>query len=114
MRARIAGTALLALATGVAPPLGAQRSIVDATGRTVSVPASVARVLPAGPPASVLLLAVAPRALIGWTRAPTPAEAVYLTPEAAALPAYGRLTGRGNTANAEVVLRAKPDVILDV
>ncbi len=32
---------------------------------------------------------------------------------AAALPALGRLTGRGNTANVEVVLAARPDVIVD-
>jgi len=30
------------------------------------------------------------------------------------LPALGRLTGRGNTANVEVVMRAKPDVIVDI
>ena len=29
------------------------------------------------------------------------------------LPALGRLTGRGNTANVEVVLAAKPDLIVD-
>ena len=30
------------------------------------------------------------------------------------LPELGRLTGRGNTANVEVVLKAKPDLIVDV
>jgi ABC-type Fe3+-hydroxamate transport system substrate-binding protein len=29
------------------------------------------------------------------------------------LPVLGRLTGRGNTANVEIVLKADPDIILD-
>jgi iron complex transport system substrate-binding protein len=29
------------------------------------------------------------------------------------LPEYGRLTGRGGTANLESVLRFKPDLIID-
>ena len=31
-----------------------------------------------------------------------------------ALPVVGRLTGRGNTANLEAVIAAKPDLVLDV
>jgi iron complex transport system substrate-binding protein len=80
----------------------------------VRIPSSITRVLPAGPPAAVLLVAVAPQAMIGWTRVPSTAEAPYLPPQLNALPAYGRLTGRGNTANMEVVLQARPDLILDV
>ena len=48
----------------------AQTRVTDATGRTVAVPATVERVLAAGPPASVILLALVPQKLIGWTRAP--------------------------------------------
>jgi len=107
-----AAVALLGLPCG--PLAWAQRAFADATGRSVSVPAHPARVLPAGPPAAVLLLAVAPDAMIGWTRAPRLDEAVYLPPEVAALPELGRLTGRGGTANSEVVLRARPDLVLDV
>jgi iron complex transport system substrate-binding protein len=80
----------------------------------VRIPTRVTRVLLTGPPAAVLLVAVAPDMMIGWTRVPSPAEAPYLPPALNALPAYGRLTGRGNTANAEVVLQAKPDLIVDV
>jgi len=46
----------------------AQSTFVDATGRSVRIPRRVARVLPAGAPAAVLLVAVAPQAMIGWTR----------------------------------------------
>jgi ABC-type Fe3+-hydroxamate transport system substrate-binding protein len=67
-----------------------------------------------GPPASVILLALVPQKLIGWTRAPRPDEAAYLPDAVVSLPTLGRLTGRGNTANVEVVMRAKPDLIVDV
>jgi iron complex transport system substrate-binding protein len=92
----------------------AQTRINDATGRTIEVPATVERIYAAGPPASVLLLAVAPEKLIAWTRAPRPDEAAFLPDQLVALPELGRLTGRGNTANVEVVMAAKPDLILDV
>ncbi len=40
-------------------------------------------------------------------------EAAFLPQRYAELPSLGRLTGRGNTANVEVVLTAKPDLIVD-
>jgi iron complex transport system substrate-binding protein len=91
-----------------------QTRITDATGRSVAVPARVERMYAAGPPASVLLLALAPQKMVGWTRAPRPDEAAYLPDSVVRLPELGRLTGRGNTANVEVVMREKPDLILDV
>src|SRR5215831_11471362 len=46
------------------------RSVVDATGRTVELPDRVERVMPAGPPAAVLVYTLAPERLIGWPHAP--------------------------------------------
>ena len=59
----------------------------------------------AGPPASVLLYTLAPEKMIGWVRTPSPAEKAFLAESVRELPEYGRLTGRGGTANFEVVLR---------
>lgn len=73
---------------------------------------NVARVYAAGPPASVLVFAIAPDKLVGWTRAMRPAEAQFFDERYAKLPELGRLTGRGDTANVEVVLRAKADLIV--
>ena len=92
----------------------AQSAVVDASGREIRPPAKVERVYAAGPPASMLVFAIAPDKLTGWTRAMRPSEAQYLPERYAALPELGRLTGRGNTANVEVVLRAKTDLIADV
>jgi iron complex transport system substrate-binding protein len=89
------------------------RTITDAAGREVMVPKQIERVYAAGPPASVLVYAVAPNKLLGWTRSMTPDEARFLPEQYVQLPTLGRLTGRGNTANMEVILRAQPDLILD-
>lgn len=102
------------LALGFACTAFGQTSVTDATGRTVNVPATIRKVYTAGPPASVFVLALAPDKLAGWTRALRPDEAAYLPPELARLPELGRLTGRGNTANVEVVMATRPDVIVDI
>ena len=46
--------------------------------------------------------------------APRPAERPFLKESTRDLPEYGRLTGRGGTANLESVIKFKPDLILDV
>jgi iron complex transport system substrate-binding protein len=65
------------------------------------------------PSASVVLYVLAPEKMIGWTQAPRPNEKPLLLPQVRDLPELGRLTGRGDTANVEVVINAKPDLILD-
>jgi iron complex transport system substrate-binding protein len=87
--------------------------IEDASGRIVTVPDHVGRVMAAGLPAAVVLYVLAPEKMIGWPVAPRPNEREFLLPAVRNLPELGRLTGRGDTANIEVVLQAKPDVIFD-
>jgi iron complex transport system substrate-binding protein len=87
--------------------------VQDATGRTVTLPNKIERVMQAGPPASTVLYVLAPEKMIGWTAAPRPNEREFLLPATRDLPELGRLTGRGDTANVEVVLKAKPDLIFD-
>lgn len=100
-------------ATLAAPDILRAASVTDAAGRAVPVPANVARVFPAGPPAAILLYTLAPDLLLGWPRANRPAEREFLLPDIGARPEVGRITGRGNTANLEVVLALKPDLIVD-
>lgn len=104
------GFAIFVLLPGLA--LG-QTPVVDASGREIRPPAKVERVYAAGPPASVMVFAIAPGKLAGWTRAMRPNEAQFFDAKYASLPELGRLTGRGDTANVEVVLQAKTDLIVD-
>ena len=46
-------------------------------------------------------------------RTPSPGEKDFLVESVRELPEYGRLTGRGGTANLENVLKFKPELILD-
>jgi iron complex transport system substrate-binding protein len=109
---RLAVALIMALtAVLMARPLAAAE-VEDATGRK-AVPDKVERVMAAGPPATVVLYVLAPEKMIGWTAAPRPNEKPFLLPAVRDLPELGRLTGRGDTANVEVVLKAKPDLILD-
>lgn len=106
--------AAAAFCLAAAFPAAAAREFIDDAGRKVTLPDRVERVYAAGPPASVLVFALAPDKLIGWTRAFRDNEAQWIPPKYGRLPELGRLTGRGNTANVEVVLKEKPDVIVDV
>ena len=81
---------------------------IEDAGRIVTIPDRVERVMAAGPPAAVVLYVLAPEKMIGWPAAPRPNERDLLLPAVRNLPELGRLTGRGDTANIEVVLTAKP------
>jgi iron complex transport system substrate-binding protein len=89
------------------------RTVTDSAGRQVEVPDRIDKVFAAGPPASVLIYMLAPEKMTGWPDPPRPEERPFIAPAYRDLPALGRLTGRGGTANLEVVLKVKPDLILD-
>ncbi len=101
-------------ATLLAPRRARAAAVTDGAGRAVPVPAKVERVFPAGPPAAIFLYTLAPELLLGWPRANRVEEREFLLPDVGSRPEVGRITGRGNTANLEVVLALKPDLILDV
>jgi iron complex transport system substrate-binding protein len=114
VRRAIAALTLAGLAAGAPAAQAADKRVVtDSAGRRVEIPARVERVFAAGGPASVIVYALAPDKMVGGNRVPTPEERAFLPGRYGALPGLGRLTGRGNTANVEVVLAARPDVIVD-
>ena len=104
---------VLMLALLVAATPGEARTVTDSAGRKIDVPDRIERVFAAGPPASILLYILAPDRMTGWPNPPTAEERPFIAERYRDLPALGRLTGRGGTANLEVVLKAKPDLILD-
>ena len=62
---------------------------MDAAGRAIPIPATVARVFPAGPPAAILTYTLAPDILIGWPRANRPEECEFMLPDVCARPEVG-------------------------
>jgi iron complex transport system substrate-binding protein len=99
--------ALLVLWSGAA----AAANVVDATGRSVQVPDHIAHVVPAGPPAAVLLAALAPDLMLGWPSALPDDARAFLAPPAATAPQIPRLTGRDDVT--EKIKALKPDLIVD-
>ena len=104
---------LLALLVMLTATGAKARSITDSAGRNVELPDRIEKVFAAGPPASILIYMLAPEKMTGWPNPPTAEERPFVAPQYRDLPALGRLTGRGGTANLEVVLKVKPDLILD-
>jgi iron complex transport system substrate-binding protein len=105
--------ALLALFIALAPFAAQARTVVDSAGRKVEVPDKIEKVFAAGPPASILIYMLAPERMTGWPDPPRAEERPFIAEKYRDLPALGRLTGRGGTANLEVVLKAAPDLIVD-
>ena len=90
------------------------RTLTDAAGRRVTVPGKASRVLASGPPGSVFLYTLAPETMIGWIRPPLPEEKPYLKAPYGDLPAYARMTGRGDTVDVAAVKARNADFILDI
>jgi iron complex transport system substrate-binding protein len=89
----------------------AASQVVDSTGRTVRVPDHITRIVPAGPPAAVLLEALAPDLMIGWPSPLSESAPAVLPPVAARLPQIPRVTGRQDVS--AQIKDLKPDLILD-
>jgi iron complex transport system substrate-binding protein len=104
---------LMAVCICLAPALVSARTITDSAGRSVEIPDTIGKVFAAGPPASILLYMLAPETMTGWPNPPNLEERPFIAPQYRDLPVLGRLTGRGGTANLEVVLKVQPDFILD-
>ena len=88
-------------------------TLTDSAGRTIGIPDTVNQVLAAGRPASVLVYALKPEALLGWPSAFRNREAAYVSAEYRDLPVTGRLTGSDGDALLERVQGLSPDLIVD-
>ena len=53
-------------------------TVIDATGRAITIPEKVQRIFAAGPPAAILLYTFAPELLLGWTRSLEPMQCTFL------------------------------------
>ncbi len=84
--------------------------VTDSTGRAVQIPDQILHVVPAGPPAAILLEAIAPDLMVGWP-GPLSDDAKALLPESANHPRIPRLTGREDVT--DKIKALKPDLIID-
>jgi iron complex transport system substrate-binding protein len=107
---RMLGRSILALLL-LWSTAAAAADVVDATGRKVQLPDHIAHVLPAGPPAAVLLEALAPDLMVGWPSPLSEAARAVIAGPASMAPEIPRLTGKDDVT--DKIKALKPDLILD-
>ncbi|HEX2965871.1 MAG TPA: ABC transporter substrate-binding protein, partial [Syntrophorhabdaceae bacterium] len=91
--------------------IAASREITDMADRKITIPDSVKKVFVPSPYGSYLMYSVDPAMLIGLNLSHNE-DKRYLPKAAQDLPAIGGLTGQGKQSNLEVVLKAKPDLVI--
>lgn len=88
--------------------------VTDSAGRQVQLPDEIHRILAAGPPAGVLICALAPDKLIGWPHGLEAGAAKLLPAKYSALSVVGRLTSKSGGLTPAEISALRPDVIVDV
>lgn len=88
------------------------REIVDMAGRKVTVPDRITRVYSTSPPATYMVYALDPNLLGGLNTPLRAREKRYISPRIYDLPVLGGYFGQGQVANIEMVIKAKPDVVI--
>jgi len=88
------------------------REIIDMSGRKVTIPDVVSKVVAVSPPGTYLLYALDPRILAGLNFPLWESEKKYTVPEYRQLPVIGGMAGQGRTMNREVLLQVKPDFMV--
>ncbi|GFE60685.1 ABC transporter substrate-binding protein [Geobacter sp. AOG2] len=88
------------------------REITDMAGRTVTVPDVIRKAYAPSPYGSYMMYSVAPEKLAGLMFALKEEDKPYLHPSVRNLPLIGGFSGESMQTNIEVLMRAKPDVIV--
>jgi iron complex transport system substrate-binding protein len=86
----------------------------DSAGRKVALSSNVRRIAPSGSYAQIMLSTLCPEKLCTLSSRFSNTQAHYLGQDLAALPVVGRYYGRNADMNYEEIIRADPDVIIDI
>lgn len=86
----------------------------DSTGRQVELPREITRVASAGSLANIMLYAVKPEVIVGWSSRPSGVTEKYIAPEYLDLPEYGSFYSGSEDFNREALMSSNPQVIIDV
>lgn len=86
----------------------------DSCGRTVDLPVEVEHIVPSGALAQTVLYTLCPDKLQSLSAALTRVQKQYIDKKYWNLPVTGQFYGGGATVNYEEIIRAAPDVIIDI
>jgi len=90
------------------------QAFTDSAGREVQVPAEITKIAPSGPYAQLILYTLCPDKLLGLSDPFTRIQKRYIDDKYGNLPIFGKLYGSGGTFNLEAIMKASPDVIIDM
>ncbi len=88
------------------------RQVVDMAGRRVELPETLERVYVASPPGNHLACAIDPSLLVGLTLPIKERDRKFLPNHLWELPVIGGFYGQGHTPNLEVLLKARPQLVI--
>ncbi|MGL5952525.1 iron-hydroxamate transporter substrate-binding subunit [Providencia rustigianii] len=95
-------------------PAFSREKIAEALFGQLPTAENLQRVISAGPPADLLLFALAPEKMVGFASISLNKGKTELFSEQwLSLPIYGRLAGRGSTLSLEQLMAYHPDLIID-
>ena len=90
------------------------REFTDSTGRTITVPETVTKIAISGPLSQIYILPLAGDLLVGVSNAYSVDAAIYLPDYITEKPEIGQLYGGKGEMDLEALLRADPDVVIDI
>jgi len=90
------------------------RVFTDSSGRQVTVPADITRIVPSGPLAQMMLFALAPDKLVGLSSEWSDTAQGLIDEKYTNLMVLGQLYGGSSDLNVEQLAKADPQVIIDV
>ncbi len=102
-----------ASALAVAATLASAETLTDSADRTVTVAHEIASVVPAGPPAQVLLQVLAADKLTGLVEPFTPQHVIYVDPTLAKRPQIPMLNRTAAPGDVAAVAALKPGLVVD-
>lgn len=88
------------------------REITDMTGRKVSIPDTIQKAYAPSPYGSYALYSIDPSLVSGLIFPIKDEDKKYVSKPLRDLPVIGSLSGQGQTANIEILLKSKPDLIV--
>lgn len=86
----------------------------DSTGREVILPKNIKKVASGGPLANIMIYAIKPEVIVGWSSSPSESAKKYIEKEYWDLPEYGKFYGNTGDFNREALMNSAPDVIIDI
>ena len=92
----------------------AGRVFTDSTGREVTVDQEISKIAVTGPLGQIVVFAIAPDMLVGIPGAWNPTAKAYLDEQYYNLPVLGQLYGGKGDLNLEELLKAAPQVVIDI